>query len=350
MAYAQPVVVIDAGSTGSRLFVYDYAPTASGALPKVTLLATRKDATPLAEFAAHPAAAAGAIARLLDVNHMDAAVKKAPVYLLATAGMRLIAQPAQAAIYAAINVYLKENTDFSPGLVGTITGRQEGLFDWLAVNYARGTLLSYHTYGVLDMGGASTEIAYQTDFKHANMPPVVLAGVRLYTQSHSFLGLGQDRAREQYPNNKNCYYLHYLLPNMTRANGNIYQCERDVSRLINVIHRVNERVHDVPKGTRFVALSGFEYIAHEFGFDDQVTPHALLERAHHACAQPMSHVTENPMYRANYCFYTAYVYGLMVQGYKMNPHQPVEIFEKKKNDTLSWTMGAVLYYLSGASK
>ncbi len=47
--------------------------------------------------------------------------------------------------------------------VQAITGEQEGVYAWLAVNYALGRLGSstHESVGVLDMGGGSAQIAVE---------------------------------------------------------------------------------------------------------------------------------------------------------------------------------------------
>src|SRR3989338_3777919 len=97
--------------------------------------------------------------------------------------------------------------------VKTISGKMEGVYDWLALNYLKNTLTlpSKNTFGVLDMGGASTEITFAT---HENISPnnkfIVNINNHAYQlYSHSYLGLGQDVARSQYTSNANCFPVGY---------------------------------------------------------------------------------------------------------------------------------------------
>lgn len=83
---------------------------------------------------------------------------------------------------------------FRPDWARVISGEEEGVFGWVAVNNMAGTLLSTAagTVGALDLGGASTQITFSPtttsvleDFYELKLGEKL---VRLY--SHSFLGYG----------------------------------------------------------------------------------------------------------------------------------------------------------------
>ncbi|TIA90846.1 hypothetical protein E3P99_01391 [Wallemia hederae] len=93
-----------------------------------------------------------------------------PVYILATAGMRLLNPERATAIVDSANAALERilseehNADRS---MRVITGEEEGFFGWLSVNYLMDGFVNkrksthQHTWGFLDMGGASTQIAFE---------------------------------------------------------------------------------------------------------------------------------------------------------------------------------------------
>ena len=117
--------------------------------------------------------------------------------------------------------FLKFHSHFkidSPSEVGPcgssvriITGEEEGLFGWIAVNYLmdgfKGTDEERTTYGFLDMGGASTQIAFEPS-KEAREQTKDLIDVRLRLlggkEIHhqvfvtTWLGYGTNQARERY--------------------------------------------------------------------------------------------------------------------------------------------------------
>lgn len=157
------------------------------------------------------------------------------ISLLATAGMRLLGPEEQAAILTHTCRYLRsfnfkvDDPSETLGPCGSsvriITGEEEGLFGWIAVNYLmdgfknksssngkeqeKETDLLRTTYGFLDMGGASTQIAFEPSAEHENnVKGKGLVDVRLRLLSGeeirhkvfvtTWLGYGTNQARERY--------------------------------------------------------------------------------------------------------------------------------------------------------
>jgi len=95
--------------------------------------------------------------------------------------------------------------------VRIITGEEEGLFGWIAVNYLMDGFTAdpgqRTTYGFLDMGGASTQIAFEPGVNHEK-DSNALIDVRLRLLSGkevahkvfvtTWLGYGTNQARERY--------------------------------------------------------------------------------------------------------------------------------------------------------
>lgn len=92
-----------------------------------------------------------------------------------------------------------------------ITGEEEGLFGWIAVNYLMDGFTSMSsqrtTYGFLDMGGASTQIAFEpSPQERAKSPNLIDVRLRLLggEEIHhevfvtTWLGYGTNQARERY--------------------------------------------------------------------------------------------------------------------------------------------------------
>ncbi|GAA6049013.1 hypothetical protein JCM3770_005439 [Rhodotorula araucariae] len=146
-----------------------------------------------------------------------------PIYLLATAGMRLLPSDQREAVLAATCSYLRTFPFHLPDCadqVRVITGEEEGLYGWIAVNYLMDGFDKHEhtavgesrkhssTYGFLDMGGASTQIAFEPSakeqVKHAdNLLEVklrLLSGkdVRHPVFVTTWLGFGTNQARNRY--------------------------------------------------------------------------------------------------------------------------------------------------------
>ena len=148
-------------------------------------------------------------------------VKDTPIFLMATAGMRLLPKLQQTSLTREICSYLQLNTGFSlPDCdlhIQVIKGETEGLYGWIAANYLLGGFdrpsehqhgKGHHTFGFLDMGGASAQIAFAPNSTEAEKHADDLKLLRLRTLdgspveyklfSASWLGFGVNQAREAY--------------------------------------------------------------------------------------------------------------------------------------------------------
>ena len=232
-------VIIDCGSSGSRVFVYYWPPHTGG---KHELLQIQQmvdlDGTPvrkkikpgISSFADNPQNASSSLRSLLDFasHHVPHAKHhETPLYILATAGMRLVALEKQKAIMKNIinNVPLMSNFYFTESHAEVITGKQEGIYLWIATNYILGRFDHTHdvsttpassvsyvvrkqTVGTIEIGGASLQIAYEVP-ENRSVSPDLSARINLGCDTHqttheyqiyvtTFLGYGTDRARRRY--------------------------------------------------------------------------------------------------------------------------------------------------------
>ncbi|KZP17865.1 hypothetical protein FIBSPDRAFT_792653 [Athelia psychrophila] len=236
-------IVIDAGSSGSRLQIYSWkdprSTLAEGdsrllhTLPKVEKGVqigeewVSKVEPGLSTFADDPEGVGEYLAPL--INHARAHIPPSahantPIFLLATAGMRLLTPHQQAHVLQSSCDYLRLLSTFriddpSPAgpcgsSVRIITGEEEGLFGWIAVNYLMDGFTGQETpgidrttYGFLDMGGASTQIAFEPNpkdrDKSQNLVDVrlrLLGGQEIHHEVFvtTWLGYGTNQARERY--------------------------------------------------------------------------------------------------------------------------------------------------------
>lgn len=142
-----------------------------------------------------------------------------PIYLLATAGMRLLPTSQQTTLLTRtcniLRSYSFDLPDCSKS-VRVISGEEEGLYGWIAVNYLMDGFDKHDhkagkhssTYGFLDMGGASTQIAFEPTeeerVKHAdNLLEVKLRLLSGKDVAHpvfvtTWLGFGTNQARNRY--------------------------------------------------------------------------------------------------------------------------------------------------------
>ncbi|KAJ5746204.1 hypothetical protein N7520_011386 [Penicillium odoratum] len=230
-------VVLDAGSSGTRVHVYRWLRNAAArkkanvdglkSLPEIKTKEewVKKIHPGVSSFADRPdSIGPDHLAELLDhakniIPEDDA--KDTPIFLLATAGMRLLGNLERQLLLDQICSYARANTDFllpdCGAHIQVIPGVTEGLYGWIATNYLMGTFDSplahdhgkgHHTYGFLDMGGASAQIAFapnETETqKHANdLTLLRLRNIDGTQQEHrifvtSWLEFGVHEARRRF--------------------------------------------------------------------------------------------------------------------------------------------------------
>ena len=148
-----------------------------------------------------------------------------PVFVLSTAGMRLLPEKTQKSILKQTCSSIKKNTNFyiptkdCDNFVEIIDGSTEGIYGWLGLNYLMGQFNGYdstqdkihESIGFMDMGGASTQIAFVPSSKdqiskHADdLSKVTLRNINGETQTWdlfvaTWLGFGANEARKRFLN------------------------------------------------------------------------------------------------------------------------------------------------------
>ncbi|PGH02415.1 hypothetical protein AJ79_07647 [Helicocarpus griseus UAMH5409] len=229
-------VVLDAGSSGTRIHVYRWPDSVKArksasakelaSLPEIITKDkwTKKIHPGISTFAQNPDAVG--IDHLRPLLHHaqevipEEDVPDTPIFLLATAGMRLLQNAEQKAVLSNVCTYIRQNTDFLlPNCnqhVQVIEGNTEGLYGWIATNYLVGGFddeahnhgKGHHTYGFLDMGGASAQIAFAPNAteaeRHANdLTLLRLRNINGMSTEYkvfvtSWLGFGAREARSRY--------------------------------------------------------------------------------------------------------------------------------------------------------
>ncbi|XP_035125893.2 ectonucleoside triphosphate diphosphohydrolase 4 isoform X6 [Callithrix jacchus] len=215
-------IVVDCGSSGSRIFVYCW-PRHNGN-PRDLL-----DIRQMRDKNRKP------VVMKIKPEHVPRAKhKETPLYILCTAGMRILPESQQKAILEDLLTDIPVHFDFlfSDSHAEVISGKQEGVYAWIGINFVLGrfehiedddeavvevnipgsesseAIVRKRTAGILDMGGVSTQIAYEvpkTEEVAKNLLAEFNLGCDVHQTEHvyrvyvaTFLGFGGNAARQRY--------------------------------------------------------------------------------------------------------------------------------------------------------
>lgn len=179
-------MVIDAGSGGSRLHVFRWEPRIFKTLPPEISYPSQDEkwtsrmSPGIADLAGHPDLITSHLVNLLNfakstLSGSEDSFKDYPIFFKATGGMRQIALGPREDVMTVVRSVLSNKTlcpfYFHYDMARVISGEEEAIYSWAAVNFLMGTLLPASkgtgtafggntTYGTLDLGGASTQIAF----------------------------------------------------------------------------------------------------------------------------------------------------------------------------------------------
>lgn len=195
--------IIDAGSSGSRIYLYRIR-LLRGKLEIRDLFSDEPQKLPaLSEFAEHPedaflegvAPLLEALSNFLHVQGLP--LSRVKLHLQATGGLRQLNESKRMAILEAIRTALSE-TGFGGGKIGMLAPEEEGIFAWADLNeLAKRLGPGQETLGIVEIGGASSQIAYEiTGSSHRDDKTWNIQGKRYRVFSQSLLGLGQNAARK----------------------------------------------------------------------------------------------------------------------------------------------------------
>ena len=199
------LAVIDAGSSGSRVHLYERIAT-EGAV-RVRQLFEDRSGEALSSFERNPdEAGPRGLTPLLDrllarLESLKIERSVVHVHLLATAGMRRLEADhptASQAIYRSARRTLTAS-GVTVRSSETLSGHLEGVYAWVDVNDLAGALAatpSPSPIAIIEVGGASAQLAYAGHGPAGTTTTTVRLNGRAHqVVSVSWLGLGQDEAR-----------------------------------------------------------------------------------------------------------------------------------------------------------
>ncbi|XP_061145775.1 ectonucleoside triphosphate diphosphohydrolase 3 isoform X1 [Syngnathus typhle] len=411
-------IVIDSGSSRSNIYLYEWP----GAKENETGVVTERlncnvHGVPISDLKIDPKKDAetweGFKACMKNVS-AAIPVKKhrtTPLFLGATAGMRLLLEKdvkRASEVLDSLKVYL-QSLPFDFHNASVITGQEEGLYGWITVNYLMGNFLEknlWNTYvrpqtsktvGSMDLGGASTQIAFAVNeaLTGPNYVHVKLYGYPYNVYTHSFLCYGKNEAEKMvldkviqessdpayitnpcYPTGVNVTLQASLIYDsectkkqndynpdrqyIMVGSGASEQCERVVKSIFDFTncssaHCSFNGVEQPPVTGEFMAYAGYFYVARALLMNtttDTIRPseydefnNAIIQ----SCDTPWSELKiqkkwVNPGYLRTYCFASHYIFTLLTNGYKFDSNTWKDIgFQKQvKNTNVGWSLGYML--------
>ncbi|KAG8435465.1 hypothetical protein GDO86_013412 [Hymenochirus boettgeri] len=245
-------IVIDCGSSGSRVFVYFWPPHNGNPHDLLDIKQMRDRGSKPVVKKIKPGISTMALTSEKASDYMNPLLsfaasyipknkhKETPLYILCTAGMRALPESQQTAILQDLVRDIPQEFDFlfSEAHAEVITGKQEGVYAWISINFVLGrfdhvvddndavvsvtfgkqeeSIIRKRTVGVIDMGGGSLQIAYEVpttltfpSAEHEEDAKLMLAefnlGCDIQHTEHvyrvyvtTFMGFGGNFARQRY--------------------------------------------------------------------------------------------------------------------------------------------------------
>jgi Golgi apyrase len=317
---------------------------------------------------------------------------KVPILLYATAGMRLLPETLQLekmsqACHTVSKYFSIQSCDIN---VRIISGELEGIFGWLTINYLK-TKFEKHvidptpkpkTFGFIDIGGASAQIAFQPISKLAKVHADDLWDVTLRYPDGvdqqigifvgTFLGFGANEARKRYMHeyegsNDPCLPIGLTIGNITGI-GSFDTCMSRITPLLNKHKKCSEDpclfngmhapIMDF-KNHRFIGVSEVWYTTFDvYNLGGNYNYRMLYDASKEYCesnweeivrkfeAHQLDHV-DNLERLQQHCFKSAYLLNVLHNGFSFPKESTnLESMEELEGMSLSWTLGAIFIYAS----
>ncbi|XP_035291862.1 ectonucleoside triphosphate diphosphohydrolase 8 [Anguilla anguilla] len=390
-------IVFDAGSTHTALFLYKWLGKKENNTGVVSqVLVCDVEGPGISSYAHDPPAAGQSLTACLDDAKATIPIgqeRDTPVYLGATAGMRLLrlqdANKADQVMEEVAKKIKKYPFDFQGARI--LLGTEEGAYGWITINYLLERFIKYsfegmwlkpkegEILGALDMGGSSTQITFRP--RDPLKDPISEVQLRLYgfnynIYSHSYLCYGKEQAMRKlqiqllkitnmsqqvyHP----CYHHGY---NLTLALGDLYnspcaektdafdpanfvtflgtsdpgQCLKLVKTIFNFSdcsfppNCAFNGIYQPPVYGNFFAFSAYFYTFDFLGLAPQAPLPQVLSTIESFCKKDWLMVkTENPnikdKYLLDYCASANYIMTLLQEAYKFNETTWSNIYFKKK--------------------
>ena len=348
-----------------------------------------------------------------------------PIYLKATGGLRTLPTPDRIRLINGVRQVFHDKTfnpfSFEDERARVISGEEEAIYGWVAVNFLKGALVKNSegtgtvlnpkkTVGMLEMGGASTQIGFfeNNGDVMANLFKVQIGGARHWNvYAHSFLYFGingawsrlnallvakQNSVNPCLPTGSN-YTFHSWIhaepsgrmlprsdPRSTRYGAKLHNDKPnfdECSRLTRDLLRksANEEwvefshdgdcsfagVYQPPLPTNqsnvdaFIATSNYFHIWEFLQLPSRSPVRAVGEGAKRICAMSLKELTAynaklpDPVHQEDlvkYCFRATFAFEILHAGYGFSLDYEIIAADIIDGQKTGWALGSILYEIN----
>ena len=385
--HTEYVILFDAGSSGTRMSIYQFLDSGPSLKPsdvKELDPSLSKVKPGISEFADDPSQVEAYMMPLLESAKKTIPQDKqssTPIYLLATAGMRLVPTDQANAILDEVRKLFHDKAKcpflFQEDVdVRIISGTAEGIYSWITVNFLTGIFgTNQASYGSLDLGGASHQNAW--NLKRKKNPEtfsISVAGKTYDVFARSYLGYGQDEAKERYLESivkksdctenaecavkSPCHNKGFKESLEFNGQARVFEGTAQVEICEDIIRNLFFcRSLDLKKCPfsnqprlrgKFYGFSALYYVLTDINAvcsdcqNNFVNPKKIKRHLKSFCGKNYDEINESS-YSKSQCFGANYIYELLTEGYRLKPGKKIRIANSLNGFDLDWKMGAVLH-------
>ncbi|XP_015279493.1 PREDICTED: ectonucleoside triphosphate diphosphohydrolase 1 [Gekko japonicus] len=403
-------IVLDAGSSHTSMYTYQWPAEKAndtGVVMQIDMCEVKGPG--ISSYTHNPEKAGMSLQQCMDKAKVVVPAGKyqeTPVYLGATAGMRLLRKQDKNVSEKVLSEVAATLRSYPFNFQGAriLSGGEEGAYGWITVNYLLGNFKesvwprflprpfsSLGTTGALDLGGASTQITFVPDQEkiesQGDIVNFYLYGKNYSVYTHSFLCYGKDqalrlklvndvqgKAAERYqdpcfhPGYKRTVKVSDLLTNPCTAGslpslpfsqieiegtGHYENCQASTQRIFNLTHCPYSKcsfngIFLPPVQGEFAAFSAFYYVMNFLNVTKTPMDEAM-QKIKAFCSTPWDEVkAEFPgvkeKYLSEYCFAGVYIMLLLDKSYHFTEENwsYIHFLEKIGDSDAGWTLGYML--------
>lgn len=350
MAATPYYAITDAGSGGSRVYLYrvDLSVPADPKITQIPLTGNKTKpgiSTQLGSCDTYIAPLFTALNNYLNTNSIPQS--DVTFSLQATAGMRVISPVEQNKCYGAVKTQLSSMLpDVKVGPIQTIQGRYEGAFQWMAVNYLKGTLTpNAKTVGVMEVGGGSYQMTFQSPGTGTlDFITVPFGGQTYGLFSRSYTGLGGNFSREDATDDPNAFQVGFPLASGAIGTGKYMTGKLSARKSIRAKPVSIPAQARKPDISSFVGVGLFWNVAQSLGLNSAVSPSTIDAAAKVQALVPYDTNTTNP-----YAFseiYSAQLTSEIIRTW-FAEHSMLQVEDTINGSEITWTLGASAFLAQG---